>query len=187
MTRRPRIRVTGHYAGAVTRFLAYVIDVALITVLFGLGLAATTFALDLVSNVQVDLDEGDGLLWQIGLPTWGFLYFWVSLTIAGRTLGMAIVGLRVVCRDGLPLGAWRAFVRVLTFPLAFLLFGLGFVGILIDRERRAIYDLIAGTIVVYDWGDRPAELPTPLSGWLSRHDATLAGRSSSQPDPDSSS
>jgi uncharacterized RDD family membrane protein YckC len=186
MTRSPRIRVSGHYGGAVTRFLAYAIDVALVVLLFGLGLAAITFVLDLVSSVQVDLEEGDGLLWQIGLPTWGFLYFWVSLTITGRTPGKTVLGLRVVCRDGSPLGARRAFLRVLTFPLAFLFFGLGFVGILIDRERRAIYDLIAGTIVVYDWGDRPAELSTPLSGWLSRREGTLEAVSSSRADTDGS-
>lgn len=143
-------------------------------------MAALTFVLDLVSSVRLDLAEGSGLVWQIGLPVWAFLYHWVSLTVAGRTPGKAVLGLRVVCRDGSPISAGRAFVRVLTFPLAFLLFGLGFIGILVDRERRGLYDFIAGTTVVYDWGDRPAELPSPLSGWLARRDAE-AGSDPSRP------
>lgn len=187
MSSEARIRVSGQYAGAVTRLVAYAIDVALITALFALGLVSLSFALDLVSNVDIDLQEGDGLIWQVGFPLWAFFYNWVSLTLTGRTPGKAIVGLRVVCRDGSPVSAGRAFVRVVTFPLAFLLFGLGFVGILIDRERRGLYDLIAGTTVVYDWGERTAELPTPLSRWLSDHDADVPTETSSPAGPQSSS
>jgi hypothetical protein len=44
------------------------------------------------------------------------------------------------------------------FPLSFLLFGLGFLGILVQRERRALHDLIAGTAVVYSWDARAARL-----------------------------
>ena len=41
---------------------------------------------------------------------------------------------------------------------------------LVDRlVDRALHDLCAGTAVVYDWGDRPAELPGPLSSYLARH------------------
>jgi len=46
----------------------------------------------------------------------------------------------------------------LAFPLSFLLLGLGFVGIVIGRERRALHDVIAGTTVVYDWDARSARL-----------------------------
>ena len=55
---------------------------------------------------------------------------------------------------------------MLAFPLSFLLFGLGFLLILVQRERRALHDLIAGTAVVYDWDARaclPA-LPRPSPG-----------------------
>jgi hypothetical protein len=49
-------------------------------------------------------------------------------------------------------------VRSLTFPLGFLTLGLGFLGILVQREHRAVYDLIAGTAVVYAWDARAARL-----------------------------
>ncbi len=57
-------------------------------------------------------------------------------------------------------------IRTLVFPLSFLLLGLGFTGILFQRDRRALHDMIAGTAVVYYWPARAARLrfldrPTP--------------------------
>ena len=54
-------------------------------------------------------------------------------------------------------------MRALVFPLSFLLFGLGFLGILVAREHRALHDVIAGTAVVYSWDARSARL-----GFLAR-------------------
>jgi hypothetical protein len=32
-----------------------------------------------------------------------------------------------------------------------------------------MHDAAAGTVVVYDWGDRPAEMNAPLTKWVNRH------------------
>ena len=162
----PERGVSGQYAGAVSRLVAYVIDTFLITVSFGFLVAAATYLIQLVSDVTVD-DEGWWLLGAYAI--WWFLYMWVGLALAGRTVGMLLTGIKVVARDGHPLSPRRAFIRVLTFPLSFLLFGLGFIGIVIGRERRALHDVLAGSAVVYDWGDRPAELPAPLARWIAEH------------------
>jgi uncharacterized RDD family membrane protein YckC len=90
------------------------------------------------------------------------------LTLTGKTIGKTLIGLKVVSRSGDPLGPGAAAVRMLFFPLSFALFGLGFLGILVGRERRALHDVIAKTAVVYDWGDRPAEMPAPLTRYLER-------------------
>jgi uncharacterized RDD family membrane protein YckC len=74
----------------------------------------------------------------------------------------------VVRSDGGTIRPGQAFVRVAVFPLSVLPAGLGFVPILFQREHRALHDLIAGTAVVYDWGERPAQLPGPLSDFLTR-------------------
>lgn len=71
---------------------------------------------------------------------------------------MAILGLRVVHRSGAVLSPARAISRTLAFPLSFLFLGLGFAGIVFQRERRALHDLIAGSAVVYDWDARAARL-----------------------------
>jgi hypothetical protein len=60
------------------------------------------------------------------------------------------------------------FVRTLALPLSLVLFGVGFLLIPVRRDHRALHDLIAGTAVVYDWGDRPAEMPGPLADFLNR-------------------
>ena len=89
---------------------------------------------------------------------WQFFYFGYSWAMSGRTAGMAVLGVRVVRADGWAIDPWRGVLRALVFPLSFLLFGLGFLGILVQRERRALHDLIAGTAVIYAWDARAARL-----------------------------
>jgi len=71
---------------------------------------------------------------------------------------MALFGVRVVRDDGGDVDGRRAIVRTLAFPLSFLLLGLGFLGILLGDQRRALHDVIAGTAVVYLWDARAARL-----------------------------
>jgi uncharacterized RDD family membrane protein YckC len=47
--------------------------------------------------------------------------------------------------------------RTLGLPLSFLLLGLGFAGILLGGQCRALHDVIAGTAVVYSWDARAAQ------------------------------
>jgi hypothetical protein len=47
----------------------------------------------------------------------------------------------------------------------------------VDRERRALHDLLAGSSVVYDWGGRPAEMPSPLARWIEVHGDDRDGHS----------
>ena len=60
------------------------------------------------------------------------------------------------------------FVKTLAFPLSVLFFGIGPLMIVVEREHRSLHDMIAKTCVVYDWGDRSAEMPGPLSEFLNR-------------------
>ena len=99
---------------------------------------------------------------------WAFLYVFVSLAISGRTIGKGLAGLRVVRADGTAPGVRAMFVRTLAFPLSVLFFGIGLLMIVVQREHRSLHDLIAKSCVVYDWGDRSAEMPGPLSDFLNR-------------------
>jgi uncharacterized RDD family membrane protein YckC len=56
----------------------------------------------------------------------------------------------------------------LGFTLLFTL-GIGFLGIVFQRDRRALNDYIAGTSVVYDWDARAARLR-----WIARKDGPKA-------------
>jgi uncharacterized RDD family membrane protein YckC len=75
---------------------------------------------------------------------------------------MTLLGVQVVDRDGSEVSTRRGLVRTLVFPLSFLLLGIGFLGILFGRGRRALHDSIAGTAVVYAWdAGGAASVPRP--------------------------
>jgi len=152
----PTTSLAGNYAGPVTRLAAYVIDAFLSVALYGLGLSLVAFLWQLVTRDDVVLPGEDSLVWLIGLGFWLFFYFAASWALAAKTPGMAVIGLRVVQRHGEEITPRHAVVRTLAFPLSFLLLGLGFVGLIIGKERRGLHDVIAHTTVVYDWDARAA-------------------------------
>jgi uncharacterized RDD family membrane protein YckC len=164
-----RRQVTGHYAGPVGRLLAFAIDAAIVTLVYT-GAGATIDWLARIFFDQSLVGQWSPWVSAIVLTTWLFAYFFGSWAVAGHTPGQTLVGLRVVARDGTTLSPLSALERTLTLPLSFLLLGLGFVGIVIGREHRALHDVIARSAVVLDFGDRPAELPGPLSRFLDSHD-----------------
>jgi uncharacterized RDD family membrane protein YckC len=147
----------GHYAGSVSRLVGYAIDLGVISVLFGLALAAVSFTASLITGHTVSWNSS-GIPVAIAYGCWWFVYFAYSWAASGKSFGMAVLGVQVVSREGGTAGPRRAIVRTLVFPLSFLLLGLGFAGILIDGERRALHDVIAGTVVVYTWDARAQRL-----------------------------
>ena len=147
----------GHYAGAITRFTAYLIDSGVIFGTFIALVALVTAVLHLVVGADVSINPSSPW-WSIPLAVWWFFYYWYCYSASGKTPGKAVLGLRVVRSDGSDLRGGRAAVRVLTFPLGFIFFGLGFVGIIVGRQRHALYDVIADTSVVYDFNAKAAKL-----------------------------
>ena len=167
-TRRARDRpsITGHYAGPLARVAAFSLDWAVMLFLFGAFTAMVGWMFNLLfSGDRVDYTVAP--IWSaLLLGGWAFVYFMVPLALTGRTFGKAVVGLRVVGRDGAPLHVGAAVVRVLVLPLSIVLLGLGLLGAVFGRHRRTLHDVAARSVEVIDWGDRPAALPTPLNNWL---------------------
>jgi uncharacterized RDD family membrane protein YckC len=173
--RSNRQDVSGNYAGAVTRLLAHSIDIAIAGLLFVAALVALDYVLRTVAGIEAPTDDR-GPWYAVAAGLWFFGYWWALIAIAGKTIGKAVLGLRVVSREGDILSSSRAALRAIALPLSYLLFGFGFLGIIVGRERRALHDVVAGSAVVYDWGPRTAELPLPISAYLARRssDATTA-------------
>jgi uncharacterized RDD family membrane protein YckC len=146
-----------HFGGAVSRFVAYAVDLGVSTGVFMLALAAISFAASVIVGHSISWSRND-LPVAILYVVWLFVYFAYSWGASGKTPGMALLGVRVMAADGTEAGPRRAVIRTLAFPLSFLLFGLGFTGILFQRDRRALHDMIAGTAVVYYWEARAARL-----------------------------
>jgi uncharacterized RDD family membrane protein YckC len=156
----------GHYAGAVSRLVAFALDVGASWGIYTAGAAVFSLAVGLITGKQLNLAHHQ-LANALFLSLWEFLYFSYQWALGGKTIGMAVFGLAVVGADGSPVTARMAMLRTLALPLSFALAGLGLIGILVQRERRALHDLIAGTAVVYAWDARAARLR-----WLARQDPT---------------
>ena len=147
----------GHYAGIVTRFAAFTIDIVTLTVLFAIGGAVLEYALTMLRRHPFALSDV-AVLPYVAMVVWVFLYFAYPLAVSGRTFGMAVGGVRVVRADGEELGPRRAVVRVLALPFSFLLLGFGILLIALRADRRALHDLAAGSAVVYAWDARAARV-----------------------------
>lgn len=82
--------------------------------------------------------------------------------LTGKTVGKWTTGLRIERVNGGPPGIGRALLRhFVGYPLSFLPFGLGFLIVTVSG-KRALHDLISGTIVVREYGSTalaPARKP----------------------------
>jgi uncharacterized RDD family membrane protein YckC len=141
----------GTYAGIVTRGTAFVIDSMLVVVGWAVALFVTQSLVSLfnLGDGQIQSALEAFLAGFAGLISF-FIYNVFCLVVFGKTVGMMLLGLRVVRADGRKPGVLRAAVRTLAYALSFILM-LGFIWIAIDNRRQAWHDKIARTFVVYDW------------------------------------
>ena len=110
----------------------------MIVLSFGIAANIFVFLVRLILGVEVDTSNTDNKWWLLSYLTWALLYFWFSTAITGRTIGKWLVGVRIVERDATPLRTGPALVRVLVLPISIAVFGLGLVGIVIGKQRRAL-------------------------------------------------
>jgi uncharacterized RDD family membrane protein YckC len=148
------------YAGIATRAVALAIDAAIVQAIVLAG--GATFALvgSLVADVRFDT-LGKLLAASAWVAVFAsyFILFWST---AGQTPGMRLMGLRVMGPAGAHLGVARSAVRLVGLVLAIVPLFAGFLPVLIDRRRRGLQDLIAGTVVLYD-GFEPPSSPEPAA------------------------
>lgn len=165
------INLLGHYAGFISRLMAFLIDTGLITILvvtttwfvsvtgsafrlgafLGLSPEKIPFSrqvLDVISSSTTT-----GILTAVFILAY-HVFFWV---FAGQTPGKALLGLRLVTSTGRRLSPWRAALRFTAYFISALPLYLGFLWVLVDDRRQAWHDKIAGTLVIYTWAARPDE------------------------------
>ncbi len=166
------IRQQGHYAGALSRLLAYGADLLILTVIYSVALALVEFAINAATPWKLNLETRHGLV-LAGSLLWAAFYFGNTWAVFGRSPGMTILGLRIVQADGSSLDRRRALIRLIAFPLGFLTLGLGFLGIIFGRTHQAIYDRIANTAVVYDWDAEAAKLRSLAARGVRRREGQM--------------
>jgi uncharacterized RDD family membrane protein YckC len=70
--------------------------------------------------------------------------------ISGQTLGMKLMGIRLISYRGGAPGPARGLVRLVALAVSLAPAGLGWLWALFDREHRALHDHLAGTYVIHE-------------------------------------
>jgi uncharacterized RDD family membrane protein YckC len=150
-------------AGFVSRFLAFAVDVVLVSVV----LAAGAWFLGRVGAMLRLSAPG----WLDPFTSWlagtvAFLaaaaYFTIAWALFGQTLGKAAMGLHVTTSTGQRPSWPRSALRFLGYLVSALPLYLGFAWILVDDRRLGWHDHIARTRVVYTrkrWTPVTPEVP----------------------------
>ena len=147
----------GHYAGPVSRLLAFLADAAFVSILYTAAVALVAAAVDVTTPWKLDFSKDSWLTLLLYFGWWG-IYLGNGWLLRSKSPGMALLGLRIVRADGSELDQRHAVIRLISFPLGFLTFGAGFLGIIFGKKRKAIYDRIADTAVVYQWDAESAKI-----------------------------
>jgi uncharacterized RDD family membrane protein YckC len=121
------------------------------------------FVVLLATTTQSTYDPNTGLITDGGtsgagvgvfllLVVGGFVFFLYQLYRQGRTgqtIGMKVVGIRLVReRDGRYIGFWMALVRTLAHFFDSFFFDLGYLWPLWDKKRQTFADKLCRTIVI---------------------------------------
>ena len=155
----------GYYAGFVSRFLAFVVDVVVLSAIMLIFHASVAIVLNFFNiNIAVLLESDNSFITMaaaafilfnllISAFVWVF-YFVGAWVLVGQTVGKRVLGLRVVSLDGrLPIFR-QALARYAGYWLSALPLFLGFLWVLVDDERRGWHDKISHTCVIYSWDAR---------------------------------
>lgn len=134
------------FGGFARRTAAYLIDAILLSFVGGafpyLVISSSSQA-NQPSNAPVQGAGGGSILVSLIY----FLIFW-SYVGGGRTLGMRLLGVRVVRLDGTPLGLIDALIRWVGLWVAFAVCFIGVIWVAFDSRKQGWHDQLAHTVVI---------------------------------------
>lgn len=145
------------HVGLFTRAVAAAIDGALLNLVF-LGVSAI-FGVTIGGVLGDDQSPSGGAI-ALGTGLWigtGALYLGTFWALAGQTLGMRFLGIRLDAGGERRIGARRAVRRLFGTVLSVLTGGIGFLILAFDDRRRSLADRLAQTEVVE--ADRDSAAP----------------------------
>ena len=152
-------RVLGAYAGFASRAVALIIDLSIDALLMMVISSVTIRLLQEAvrySELTVALLSWLQITMSLTLLVGYFIFGWM---LAGQTVGMALMGIRVVRINGQFVTLWVAVRRLVGMLISSILF-LGYLWVLVDDRRQGLHDKIAGTYVIYAWsGPHKADGP----------------------------
>ncbi len=140
------------FAGFGARLAAYLIDIALCTLVFW----------QLESQVLWVLMFSDGTMLEMPLiynytllDILSYLgtvsYFVVMTRMSGRTLGKFVMNLNVVSKTGEPLTWFQVIYRETVGKfLSGLILSAGYLMVIVDKKKRGLHDRLSDTLVIYE-------------------------------------
>jgi uncharacterized RDD family membrane protein YckC len=138
----------GQRAGFVSQAIGAALDAGWIIVVDFVVLVVFGFLRFLLTDKAYALPQPGPVLNVLLVYVIGVALLSSAWSGSGRAPGMAILGLRVVGRDGRRLSSRRAFWRAV---LGVATFGLGVLWVLVSRKNKSLYDIVCGSAVVYEW------------------------------------
>jgi uncharacterized RDD family membrane protein YckC len=160
--------VQGLRAGFVSQALAMAVNLG-VGFLIYLGILAGVGFVRFLFGHAFNLPQPGPFLNADLASVTNLVLLWYCWSTTGRGPGEAFFGLRVVTKRGNRLSPSRGFVRALATVLTV---GLGVIVALFSRRNKSLYDMIAGTSVIYAW--RPA-YGEPARGQRKSPDAAAVG------------
>jgi uncharacterized RDD family membrane protein YckC len=140
------VTAPGQPAGIVTRILAALIDVAVVAALTAAAFGAVVAGVFVVNPVSFTWPHGLAAETTLLTGAVAFAYLTVGWAVAGWTVGGAVLGVRVVSRDGGRLGWLRSACRALLCVLV----PLGLLWAAVSARRRSVQDLLVRSSVLYE-------------------------------------
>lgn len=129
-----------HRAGFWIRFVAFVID--------GIIISVIQFLLSLIFGDLMDVETNPGSSSFINLILTIIYFGWFQTYLRGQTLGKKITGIRVTTVDGSKVKLGRMLLReIIGKTVSALILLIGFF-MAAGKSKRALHDRMAGTIVV---------------------------------------
>jgi uncharacterized RDD family membrane protein YckC len=145
---------TQPYAGAVTRAVAFAVDLAILQAVLFIGGVVVALIVGAFGDFSIDLDALTVGLAAIGWWLAFSLYFCGFWSLTGQTPGMRVLGIQLMSAEGGRVRPRRSVLRVVGMIAAAIPLFAGYLLILFDNKRRGFHDLIAQTVVRYV-EDRP--------------------------------
>jgi uncharacterized RDD family membrane protein YckC len=147
------------YAGFWRRFIAYMIDGCIISIVFFIlaficGIAFFTGTMSSGNNAWIADMSNPERITSLTLWFWLFstliniAYFTYFHGSTGRTPGKMLLGLQVVSIDGNQISFGTAFLRSIGYLVSSIVLCLGYIWIMFDSKKQGWHDKIAGTVVI---------------------------------------
>ena len=185
----------GYYAGFSSRFVAMLLDIIIVIALVFIIYLAIRLPIQIFLGVDPNTcmpTDNQSLLAQIvgsifptsaRVPGWfcslidlafrlvallaAPVYFAFFYSATGQTIGMYIMGIRVVRMDGKAISFLGGLLRWLCILLAMLPLGLGVLWVIVDDRRQGWHDKLVHTCVVYAWNaEQNVLLVNQVKRWL---------------------